>query len=248
MADIYWCPVFNKHSQNYWKNTAFFEPEPLLKDLVKLKGKDSAYIQCPAFLDFVKNTYVIRSPFDLTVTVERNKDGNKYIGIDRYDREFHQENILPRFDDSSKTTLLTMMTCYLFFTDTSTVIESLPAHMHSTELLKNTIVIPGTFDISKWYRPVDFSVEWIDESKPLVFKRGDPLFYVKFKTDEKVNLIRTEYTDDLVNAVESCTTLKTIVSNNSLEENYKSAGSFLELFKSKFFKKSKCPFGFLRNK
>jgi hypothetical protein len=245
MTDIYWCPVFNKHFYNYWKNIAFFEPEPLIKDLVKIKGKDSAYIQCPAFLDYVKNTYIIRSPFDLTLTVEKNARDEKYIGIDRYDKNFHNDNIFPRFDDSTQTTLLTILVCYLFFTNKSTMVETTPAFMHSTDLIKNTVLIPGTFDISKWYRNIDFSVEIIDETKPLVFKRGDPLFYVKFKTDDKINLIRTEYNDELFNVVESCTTLKNIVRSNTLDENYNSAKGFLTLFKDKFFKK-KCPFKFFK--
>ena len=113
----------------------------------------------------------------------------------------------------------------------------------------NINIIQGEFDISKWIRPVEFSFEIIDKTKPLIFKRGDPLFYVRFATDETVKLIRKPMTEELDFISSACIYAKDIIGKQSLDERYKSASGLINSYRDKLFgKKSKCPFSFLRRK
>ena len=88
-------------------------------------------------------------------------------------------------------------------------------------------MIPGTMNIHKWIRPVDFTFEIIDLDQPLHLKRGDPLFAVKFKTSEKVNLTHIEYSKDLKHITEACLASKTYVPRKSLKYRYKMAERWL---------------------
>ena len=109
--------------------------------------------------------------------------------------------------------------------------------------LRNINVICGKFDISKWIRPTDFAFEIIDTSQVMQFRRGDPLFYVRFNTNKKVNLVRTDLTQDMLNVVRAQVGIKKYVPGNSMEKNYEYAQSWIDFNKDKIFGK-KCPFGF----
>jgi hypothetical protein len=126
----------------------------------------------------------------------------------------------------------------LFVPDEDCTLEILPANMHNTELLQNVRVIPGKFNAYKWTRVVDFAFEVIDETKPLVLKRGDPLFYVRFETanNSKVTLEHQVYTHEMLEIPRAVEQLKYRVPFLSLEAMYKLAE---RLDKSVFFKKKR---------
>jgi hypothetical protein len=248
MKEVLWCPALaldNAPEKQTWKNIGYFDPEPVLKDIILSREKQADYLVCPAYNAYFKNTFIIRSPIDIVVRYEKNQDGTSTIKTDRHDQEFFEDMFNVRQGQNSSYPMLSLNSFYLFLSNESMILESIPAFFHSTTLLQNTRVIPGTFDIGKWWRPVDFSFEVLDETKPLVFKRGDPLFYVRLISNENIKLTRTEFSPEIKSAMYSCTGLKRFVPRASLEENYEAAKSYLGYLKSKIFpKKSKCPFHF----
>mgnify|MGYP000905272507 CR=1 FL=1 len=134
---------------------------------------------------------------------------------------------------------------YIFYSKDSVVMEMIPAALDKNDFVSNTNLISGQFDISKWIRPVSPAFEIIDDEKVLTIRRGDPLYYIKFRTDKKVNLVRVKQTEELEKIEKACARLKFFVPRNSLEENYQAASSFLKLFKSTLYK-TRCPFKFWR--
>ena len=52
--------------------------------------------------------------------------------------------------------LFSWPTDYIFFTDTKSLeMEVYPAFMESNDFVNKANLIPGVFDIGKWYRPLD---------------------------------------------------------------------------------------------
>jgi hypothetical protein len=245
--DIQWC-IPKLEAEHLWMNTAYYPPESAFKSIIQARDKDVDYFKCPAFQEYLKNVYVIRAPFDLTISIEKNKNGERYIRTHEYDQSFWNTFINPRKGEYSHFYTMSIAIQYLFFSEESVIMEVLPAFMHPSKLQSNIKIIPGCFDISKWIRPTDFAFEVIDESQSIEIKRGDPLLYVNFRTDKSINFIRTDYTTDIFKANQSCVGLKFFVKGNTLKQNYEAAKSYIEVFKSKFFgkKKSKCPFHFFR--
>jgi hypothetical protein len=132
-----------------------------------------------------------------------------------------------------------------FCANESVTLTVMPAFLHKNKFLNNINVIPGEFDISKWFRPCDFAFEIIDDSQELTFKRGDPLYYIKFNTNKKIKFTRMEITPDLIKSAFAFINLKNIISGNTMEKNYQIAEEYIKLLKNKIFgKKSKCPFHF----
>jgi hypothetical protein len=239
----FWYANFN----DTWKELAFFEPEPVFKLISNSRSKDTEYLRCPALQDYYKNCFLLRSPVNVTINIATQPDGDKFASIDTYDQKFFDENIMIRYKKGYKYPILHLKFFYVFYANEPLMIELLSPSMHKTELQNNINVIYGTYDISKWIRPVEFAFEVIDDTKPIVIKRGDPMYYVRFPTINKIKLTREEISNDLSRVVNSCAALQNYVPNNTLDKNYGMGEWFINLFKAKMFKKkSKCPFNFLR--
>lgn len=239
--DIFWTPW---SWTEMWPKTAYFEPEPVIKSVLHSRGNDLEYLKCPSFQNYYHNTFLIRCPVDLTIFIQTNPDGSKSIGLKEFDQQFFDTHIHPRFNQNSTNSMLSIDFLYLFYSEESVILEQSSAAMESTAFVKNTVQVPGEYDISKWIRAMGCAFEIIDDTKPIELKRGDPLYYVKFRTDKKVNLVRVDQSDTLEKLESSCSKLKKYVEKNSLEENYKSAESLINFHKMELFKKKSCPFKF----
>ena len=121
---------------------------------------------------------------------------------------------------------------YVFYAKESVEMEVLPVFLLDSPSLENTLFIAGSYDIGKWIRPIDFSFYAKDNSKPINIKRGDPLFFVRFKTkeDEKITLERVEQSQELLTMIAACIKVKYKVKNISLSDLYKLAKSYIDLF------------------
>jgi len=231
----------------------YFEPEPAFKTFIDERNKTSNILKCPAFQDYYKNCFIIRSPLDLIITIKKSKDGFKYVATDRYDQEFFDAFIKDRIRDEGNNNnfpMISLLYAYLFYSSESVILEQMSPSMHKNEFLNNTRLICGKFNIGKWIRPLDYAFEIIDDTKPLVIKRGDPLYYIRFLTDKDVNFVKVLHSDDLyknlMQAVQSSTRVKQYVPGNTLEKNYQIAENYIKTINQRFFKKkSKCPFNFL---
>lgn len=242
MTTIYWSAWGDEPD---WKDLALYEPEPVLPYVSKTRafGDFGHYIQCPAFRDYYKNVYMIRSPISITITYDRNDNS---LRITPQDQKFYDKYIVPRGKQrgSDDPFLMSLSTHYLFLADKKCLIEQLPVTYHESDVAPKIRLILGTFDISQWYRPVEFAFEMLDDTNPLVIKRGDPLFYVRFVTDGKVSLEHKEPDNETKDAVKACLSLKAGEKLLSLDTLYELA----KRVKGKlWFNKKKCPFNW-RNK
>lgn len=238
--NVYWCPFL---LDGDWHNVGYFEPEPVLKHLISQRDANVEYLKCPAFQQYYSNTFVIKSPVDLILKVDKDSAGRKVLIAENFNQKFYNDHIFPRMAQNKTFSMFSLEFSYIFYSKNSVMIEMLPASMEKTDFIKNTNLVPGEFDISKWIRPVSPAFEVIDDTKILSIKRGEPLLYVRFKTEKKVNLIRVEQDNTIESLEKSCSRLKFFVPRNSLEENYEAAKSMINLYKKKLFKK-KCPWNF----
>jgi|688.fasta_scaffold357100_1 hypothetical protein len=238
--NIYWCPFLLGGD---WHNVGYFEPEPVLKYITTQRDTEVEYLKCPAFQEYFSNTFLIRSPVDLQLQVEKDTDGRKILTTKNFNQKFYNDHIFPRMAQNNVFSMFSLEFSYIFYSEKSVIIEMIPASMEKTKFIQNTNLIPGEYDISKWIRPVSPAFEIVNDSEMLSISRGDPLFYIRFKSDKKINLIRVEQDSIIENIEKACARLKFFVPKNTLDENYKAAKSMINLYKPKLFKK-KCPFHF----
>jgi len=204
MIEIGWTPYkFAKHLGGYeleFIHNLYFEPERLIDFY---KDSKSMFKNCPANASFLKQFWVIKSPVDLTLNLDRK---NKSANINQ-NQMFYDQFIDMRWDQYSETdlALCTFYFQYMFVADDPVWIEVYPPFLHGE--VENTRFINGTFDIQKWQRPVDFSFEILDDTKKIEVKRGQPLFYIKFsspKFSEDFKLKQIEWTDELLKMNKRC--------------------------------------------
>jgi hypothetical protein len=195
---------------------------------------------------YYSNTFLIRSPFDMTLTVNTTNQGNKVLLIENQDQDWVNKYLINRLSENQTHTMYGLMFQYLFYSKKSLVMESKPASLTHTDFLKNNLFIPGEYDISKWIRPVECVFEITDDTKTAVIKRGEPLYYIRFQTDKKINLIRSQPGDKLFEITSACVNLKKLKPNLSLEENYTIAKPWFKKYQNRLFEKSKskCPLHF----
>jgi hypothetical protein len=237
---IYWTiPTGGNHE--YWKQVAYYSPELVLKSIHDSRNKDRSFLRCPAFLDFYKNVYVIKSPIDYELTIDNF--GN--VKTKDYDQQFFIETVNVESSKHDKHPSIVLNFNYIFYSDTSVLIEQFPAIMEDNEFIRNTRIVAGQFDISKWLRPVNVSFEVLDKTKPIVIKKGDPLCYIRFSTpdNKKISLVQEEFDDNYYKTSIACTNLKRFIKFNPLKKNYEMAESTMNFFRKK---RQTCPFSFFK--
>ena len=238
MTKVYWTPDSDGFAE---MEIIFPEPESLFKHLQKTR-EGSLHMKCPAFADIIKNTYIIKSPIDLEIFSNRKEKSMQVGGIIEKLGRF----VINRMDDVGEGCPLAMSLppAYIFYSNDDVEIETIHAFMEINDNLSNVMLIPGTFNISKWIRSIDFTFEIKDENKPVKIKKGDVLFYVRFRTKDqsKVELERVAYTEELKHAAKACFSVKEHIRNVPIKTLYKMAESFLTTLS--FKKPKKCPFGF----
>jgi len=254
MALVYWTPsnpslyfdrmhpYFSNFKEVYYINQ---NPRPYLQYLFEKRGTEDEFTTCPAFLDYFKNTYVITAPFDFTIDYTKGKlvftdctpEQQLYLKSCSLDRtQKNIKNYLP---------VISCAPSYIVYSDSSVMMEV--SQLHFTDSDCNFHYVPGMYDISKWIRPIDLTFEIKDPLKPLVFKRGDPLFLIRFIPQDrtKVEMIRVEEDKELENLVKGAVRVKAILPKLSLNKLYSLASPIMSLFlkKNKAIKQeSKCPF------
>ncbi len=213
---------------NQLEDVIFFEPEPVI-DYLSTSRKGTKILKCPAFLDYYKNTYLIKAPIDLTFKIS----GSHIDCQNLYPQDYLKKIFSNRHQPENLYSTVSLAWYYMFYSNKSVMIEVIPPVWHKNKLQNNINIIGATFDISKWYRPLEFAFEIIDDTQLIVIKRGDPLYYVKFNTLDKIKLDRQESTKKIEELIIMCTQLKNYIPNNSMRKNYSLMHKLIDKFKPK---------------
>lgn len=242
MTTIYWGASRLFEGQTSYLSLLIKEPEAVLPQIIKARDTSNArhFTKCPAFQDYYKNTFVIRSPIDITLNYDAS---NKFLSIHPQGQEFYNATVLHRANDVGyeDAGLFSLGVSYLFIADKDCLIELLPVSMHDNPNASNFRVITGTFNISKWFRPVEFSFELLTSTMRV--NQGDPLFYVRFVPQDgsKVVLKHKEYTDEEEGIALKCGNVKVAQPKLPLQQMYKLTK---RLVPELWFNKKRCPFKF----
>lgn len=167
----------------------------IAKEPDKLQMPKNASRVCPALQDMVKNMFIIRSPYDIHLTYQKPNfvlDPAKSTLRDQSFIDFIQ--VTNPIDWTNKDTpLIQFHPQIIFVTDEKDLIAE-----YFPPWLEYRPDMPGIWTAAKiniwsWIRNTAIVFEWKDLTKPIIFKRGDPLMYVRFNTDKDVKLF---YIDD----------------------------------------------------
>lgn len=240
MTTVYW-DSYNEHPDMRWLDLTLMEPLAVLPSAIKARDVSfhSHFTKCPAFQDYYKNTYLVTSPVDMELSYD---PVTRMLRSTPQAQGFFDAVVTYRGNDigANDPFLMSLGFSYLFIADKECMIEQIPVALHSSAITRRINLICGTFDISKWFRPVEFSFEVPDFSKPIKIKRGDPLFYLRFVPSDggKVALVHKSMPKESLEVVKSCLFVKDTKVKLPLSAYYKMA----ERLHPKLWFKKKCPF------
>ena len=195
---------------------------PLSHDVIK-ERKGVVFTKCPAVTDFMKSTYVFKSPIDLNFDLEITDTSCKVycenISQDIFDSIVDVGFLDQQERGESKYPLIGIDLFNTFTCDSSVMLQVLPAFMHYNDFTTKTTVIPGEYDISKWVRPVELVFEVRNRTEQISIKKGDALSYFKFISNDSIKL---ENSATPWEEISICNDLRNANTFKPLKERYRS--------------------------
>ena len=201
--------------------------EPLGKKALSVMQTDEkiAIRQCPAFRDNFKNTFCVTNPKEFKLSLRENQEARWFIPfMDGDNDDFDVNNfVLARSDRSFSLTYGHMM---FWCEEPLEMVQLHPSFTYSDLALK-TELMSGSFDISKWFRPLDCAYTACQPNTDLEVKKGDPLYFVRFNTNKKVLFKRFYFSEELREFAKTCVRTRALESNffNRLKNYYDAAAS-----------------------
>ena len=206
---VYWTPfsadTIDKTGYNFYSVIPFinfYEPIRLLKqigkkdNIIRNEKGDLNFFLCPSFTDNLKNVFIIKFPVDYNLKIYEDS-----IKTDFYDQDFFDKFVVIR---SLKQRLLSIYFRYLFFSEYPLKIETTSCHFSDNDFVNKTFMVPGEYDIGRWCRPLESAFLIKKDVGKINIHRGDDFLYVKFHTDENIQLKKFFYTKELDEIVTSC--------------------------------------------
>ena len=196
------------------------------------QGKDYFHNKCPAWKEWGKNTWIIYQPFDIEFEyVSEEKRIITNLTQESFDTYFWLQK---HWLDGELPTVQ-LVNPYLFWTNEKDVWVEQTAHPLISRY--GLEVVPGTFPISVWQRPLLFGFKILDHDVNIKLPKGTPLYYIRFysqKSDSLFDLEKKFPPEDVMRSQRQNTRLK----------QFDRFGSW-DLIKERIKEESKCPFNFL---
>jgi len=209
------------------------EPVPVFKFYPETATAD--YRKCPAHQNHFKNTYVVCSPIDIEITINKEENWCDILSP----KGLPPEILNPRFKEENESPypIFSLRLSRLIFTPKDSPKDVYIAQLEPIlewDRDKNIRIVEGNFNISKWTRPIESSFEQRNKTVTVKFKRGQPMYYARFFTDDPEDVIvlnRVEVSEETLKDTKRCTDVKTFLPNNKLQALYDLRTQYLESLK-----------------
>lgn len=137
------------------------------------------HAKCPAVREWHKNTWVIEMPFDLEAKFDKNNKKILLTKPERFYDFFNDDLIQYHTSNFSDGAYLELQLIYFYFFWTNDKDIWIELHHHPSLNRLGLELIPGTFPISSWLRPINFGFKVINSDHPIFIPKGTPLYYIK---------------------------------------------------------------------
>lgn len=183
--NVYWASI-----EKEWLRAE--EPVSIFSKFVKENTdiKNSVDV-CPAFQLEHHNVFGLKSIYSYSFSVENDSVISKM-----YDEEFYHWHVAVR---NFKRKFFTFSQEVVFFTDEPSLemTGGITPYLENNNITDRCTVIPGRFDIGKWYRPLEFAFFLKPQYNEFKINQDEIFQYIKFHTDKKINFVQFKQTENL---------------------------------------------------
>ena len=203
-------------------------PESIYKDFVKNDEMDMKF--CPAIKDYMNNIFKIKSLYSYNFKV--NKDDTF---SEMYNQKFFNDHVKVR---SQKHKMFSFYQSFCFFTEEKSLEMSagLFPFLEENNITKNCKIIPGTFNIGKWFRRLDFVFNLKTDCDQFKIEEDEVFQYIKFHTNDKIIFKQFKITKEIESYL-----VDTISSKNFRKFQFRSLDKYYSMinFKKNIIKEIK---------
>jgi hypothetical protein len=173
----------------------------------KLSSAGDAINYCPVFNKSLKNTYAIKSIYDYSFKIQDNQCISPH-----YNQKFFDDHVLIRSLDKK---FFSFTNGYIFFTEEDSLMMDAYQYpvFEENEITKRCMIIPGSFDIGKYFRNLEFAFILKKDFDEFVVNDKDVLYYLKFHTEEKINFKEFKMNEDLMKMTRQVRMVNAFTSN-----------------------------------
>jgi len=200
---VYWAPWIDRSTgQRENKSTVsewlYKEPSNVWQELLDNKDQNiisskltTTYLQCPATREAFTNVFVVRCPCTSTAEVSIKED-NQIEKVEQAWTGVSQCEISMAHAPTCYDQLLIIVGYpFIFFSEESLFMRSTSPWFHSAPHASLGAVVPGLYDIGRWFRPLNFEYN-------LTIMEGEPMAYLEFSTNKPIVFKRFELTQKLI--------------------------------------------------
>lgn len=189
--NVYWSPHYISEDIDW----AFMYPKPetLLSDLLKDKNKnlsENSFFSCPAVFPKFKKTLVFKNSMSCSYNYDTT---NTPMIFEPITNNYIEANFI-RDPATSFGPTVSFSLHNIFFSDESLEISLTSPFFHEPKYLKYGSIVPGSFDIGQWFRPISFEVQLWKNKGSFILEENEPLFYLEFITKRPILLHRFNLT------------------------------------------------------
>jgi hypothetical protein len=87
----------------------------------------------------------------------------------------------------------------MFFSDEDCEMQFTGPMLVDNNFARNCMIIPGQFDIGRWFRGIDFGFYVREKNVTVSVKKGDTIANIRFLTDKKITFKKFFITPELNN-------------------------------------------------
>ena len=195
---IYWAPA-DMDLHHDW-SILYKDPTILGNDLKKRMSKDlekkSNIFYCPAVKNLSSRIAVLKSPMNCHYKIK--------------DSEFTpiSKNFLnvtfPHMINFKNNMMFQLSSSYVFFCEEDVQMTLTSPYFSNSPHLKYGSLIPGTFNISKWFRNINMEFNLWDNIEEFKLKKDEDIAYVHFDSEHEIRLKRFDFTERLHRITKTC--------------------------------------------
>jgi len=190
------------------ESTIIFDAPTRVRSVDVNRNHAKSASRCPAVINMESRYFEVKCPYDIQLQFVRDEKGKaqlkNLLGNDTPVRPKKLWDLITLVGESEwrhkDRPTIQLNLPYIFISDEPVYLSQVAPFMHYAAQPMPGTIFGGRFPINVWPRRLLWAFEWHDISKPLILKRGEPLFYVMFETtpqERGVQLVETQVTPEL---------------------------------------------------
>lgn len=180
-------------------------PRPLSRRAIEEQEANPDYAphpkgvnSCPAVVDTESRSFEVPCPVDIKLGIKRNERGEYNLvdqgGTRSTVNRKHLSNMVHLIGHlrwrSPDKPVVQISAPYRFIADEPVWMSQMPPFGHFRRDGLPGLMLGGRFPIHVWPRSLMWAFEWHDLSRPLILRRGEPWFYVRFEASDPARPLR----------------------------------------------------------